>query len=88
MICGTTPLTFSIIALPMTMTEVGHPHPFFAGRVAVIATMHRKQEAIAPLVEAHLGACAFPVALSNRQIQRARTVDDGQSQAVLLPPGR
>ena len=48
MICGTTPLTFSIIALPMTMTEVGHPHPFFAGRVAVIATMHRKQEAIAP----------------------------------------
>lgn len=56
MICGTTPSTFSIIALPMTMTEVGHPHPFFAGWVAVIATMHRKEESIAPLVEAHLGA--------------------------------
>ncbi|MFM7326512.1 MAG: hypothetical protein ACKO4L_16605, partial [Nodosilinea sp.] len=41
------------------MTEPGQPHPFFAGRVAVIATMHRKQEAIAPLVEAHLGAMAL-----------------------------
>ncbi|MFM7472163.1 MAG: DUF6671 family protein [Nodosilinea sp.] len=39
----------------MTMTEEGHSHPFFAGRVAVIATMHRKEQAIAPLVEAHLG---------------------------------
>lgn len=40
----------------MTMTNPGQPHPFFAGRVAVIATMHRKEQAIAPLVEAHLGA--------------------------------
>ena len=65
MICGTMPSTFSITALPMRMTDPGQPHPFFAGRVVVIATMHRKEEAIAPLVEAHLGACAFPVALSN-----------------------
>jgi len=43
----------------MTITEPGQPHPFFVGRVAVIATMHRKQEAIAPLVEVHLGACAL-----------------------------
>ena len=56
MICGTMPSTFSITALPMRMTDPGQPHPFFVGRVVVIATMHRKEEAIAPLVEAHLGA--------------------------------
>ena len=28
---------------------------FFAGRVAMLATMHRKEQAIAPLLEAHLG---------------------------------
>ena len=28
---------------------------WFAGRVAVLATMHRKEQAIAPLIEAHLG---------------------------------
>jgi hypothetical protein len=34
------------------MTE---PINFFAGRVAVLATMHRKEDVIAPLLEAHLG---------------------------------
>lgn len=38
----------------MTTTEVSPPS-FFAGRVAVIATMHHKEQAIAPLVETHLG---------------------------------
>lgn len=28
---------------------------FFAGRVAMLATMHRKEQAIAPLLESHLG---------------------------------
>jgi hypothetical protein len=30
-------------------------HDWFAGRVAVLATMHRKEQAIAPLLEARLG---------------------------------
>ncbi len=38
----------------MTTTEVSPPS-FFAGRVVVIATMHHKEQAIAPLVETHLG---------------------------------
>ncbi|MBE9158129.1 hypothetical protein IQ265_15020 [Nodosilinea sp. LEGE 06152] len=31
------------------------PRDWFAGRVAVLATMHRKEQAIAPLLDTHLG---------------------------------
>lgn len=34
---------------------MAEPLDFFAGRVAVLATMHRKEAAIAPPLEAHLG---------------------------------
>ncbi|MBE9113662.1 hypothetical protein IQ273_30265 [Nodosilinea sp. LEGE 07298] len=34
---------------------MANPRDWFAGRVAVLATMHRKEQAIAPLLEAHLG---------------------------------
>jgi hypothetical protein len=34
---------------------MAEPRDWFAGRVAVLATMHRKEQAIAPLLEAHLG---------------------------------
>jgi hypothetical protein len=37
------------------MSQVSHTAPEFSGRVAVIATMHRKEQAIAPRLEAVLG---------------------------------
>ncbi|MEO1070551.1 MAG: DUF6671 family protein, partial [Cyanobacteria bacterium J06638_6] len=49
-------MAFSIIALPLTTElRMAESLDFFAGRVAVLATMHRKEAAIAPQLEAQLG---------------------------------